>query len=98
MKLKFAPFCSSRDALSDGILFCRGQNFPFSAKNPWTIVHGFIFGSPKKVLRKVCHLNGYNKRNLMALVSAAWHLPVGSYERLKFFVHCTFSMGDKSGD
>ena len=22
MKLKFAPFCSSRDALSDGILFC----------------------------------------------------------------------------
>ena len=34
--------------------------------NPW-----FDFQSPKKVLRKVCHLNGYEKRNLMMLVSAA---------------------------
>ena len=34
--------------------------------NPW-----FYFGNPKKVLRKVCHLNGYEKRNLMKLVSAA---------------------------
>ena len=33
MKLKFAPFCSPRDALSDGILFCRSQNFHFLAKN-----------------------------------------------------------------
>ena len=62
MKLKFAPFCSSRDALSDD----------FS-------------GSPKNVLRKVCHLNGYEKRNLMALVSVAWHLRMWSYEHLKFF-------------
>ena len=33
MKLKFVPFCSSRDALSDGILFCRSQNFQILAKN-----------------------------------------------------------------
>ena len=35
------------------------------------IVHGFIFVSPKKVLRKVYLLIGNKKRNLMALVSAA---------------------------
>ena len=34
--------------------------------NPW-----FDFGSPKKLLRKVCHLQVYEKRNLMALVSVA---------------------------
>ena len=34
--------------------------------NPW-----FDFGSPKNVLRKVYHLNGYEKRNLMMRVSAA---------------------------
>ena len=46
MKLKFAPFCSSFDALSDGIIF-------FAFQNAWTIymymdylivyvtVHGF---------------------------------------------------------
>ena len=72
MELKFAPFCSSRDALSDGILFCRSQNFPFLAKNHGLyITHGFVFQSPEKVLRKVYHLNGYEKRNLMTLVSAA---------------------------
>ena len=31
----------------------------------------FFFGSPKKVVRKVCHLKGNEKRNLMALVSVA---------------------------
>ena len=42
-------------------------------QKPWTITHGFAFRSPKKVLRKVLlyHLNGYEKRNLMTLVSAA---------------------------
>ena len=34
--------------------------------SPW-----FFFLSPKKVLRKVYHLNGNEKRNLMALVSVA---------------------------
>ena len=34
------------------------------------IVHGLIFGSPKKVLRNVCHPKG-EKKNLMALVSVA---------------------------
>ena len=53
--------------------------------NPW-----FDFWSPKKVVRKVYHLNGYEKRNLMTLVSVAQHLRVGSYERLKFFPRCTF--------
>ena len=33
MKLNFAPFCSSIDALSDGTLFGQSQNFPFLAKN-----------------------------------------------------------------
>ena len=36
-----------------------------------TITHGLIFGSPKKVLKKVCHLQVHKKRNLMALVSVA---------------------------
>ena len=71
MELKFALFCSSRDALSDGIIFCRSQIFQILAKKPWTITHGFVFGSPGKVLRKVCHLKVNEKRNLMALVSVA---------------------------
>ena len=70
MKLKFAPFCSSRDAPSDGILFCRSQNFPFLTKT-MDYNHGLIFGSPKKVVRKVYHPKGNEKRNLTVLVSAA---------------------------
>ena len=34
--------------------------------NPW-----FDFGSPKKLLRKVCHTKLNEKRNVMALVSVA---------------------------
>ena len=34
-------------------------------------VQGFFFGSRKKVARKVYHLKGNEKRNLMALVSVA---------------------------
>ena len=44
--------------------------------SPW-----FDFWSSKKVLREVYHLKGNEKRNLMALVSVAQHLRVGSYER-----------------
>ena len=33
MKLKFAPQCSSEDALPDGILFGQSQNFQILAKN-----------------------------------------------------------------
>ena len=33
--------------------------------------HGLNFSSPKKVLRKVCHCKGNEKRNLMAFVSVA---------------------------
>ena len=33
MKLKFAPFCSSLDAPSDGIIFCQSQNFQILAEN-----------------------------------------------------------------
>ena len=33
MELKFAPFCSSGDALSVGITFCQSQNFQILAKN-----------------------------------------------------------------
>ena len=34
--------------------------------NPW-----FDFGGPKYFLRKACHLNALEERNLMVLVSAA---------------------------
>ena len=40
-------------------------------KKPWTITHGFVFVSHKKVVRKVYYRNGCEKRNLMALVSVA---------------------------
>ena len=48
MKLKFASFCSPRDALSYGIVFCRNQNFQFSAENHGLIVHGLILGVQKQ--------------------------------------------------
>ena len=51
----------------------------------------------EKKLRKVCHAKGNEKRILMAFVSIAYHLRVGSYERLKFIIDCTFEWGDKSG-
>ena len=58
MKLKFAPFCSPRDALSYGILFCRNQNFQILAENHGLyIVHGLIFASPKKFSEKYAVLN-----------------------------------------
>ena len=71
MKVKFVPFCSSRGTLSVGILFGQTRKFSDFGRKPWTIVHGFIFAGPKKVLRKVYHLNGNEKTNLMALVSVA---------------------------
>ena len=51
MELKFVPFCSSSDALSDGSLFfTEVKIFRFWPKtmdyNPW-----FFFVSSKKVLR-----------------------------------------------
>ena len=58
----------------------------------------FFFGSPKKVLREVCHPKGNEKRNLMALVSVAWHVRVQCYERFEFLIHCTFEWGAKSGE
>ena len=51
---------------------------------PKTMDHGFVFGSRKNVLRKVCHLKGNEKRNLTAFVSVTWHLRVWSYKRSKF--------------
>ena len=45
--------------------------FSFLGQKPWTIVHGFVFGSLKKVLRKVYHLKGHEKRSLMDFVSVA---------------------------
>ena len=33
VELKFAPFCSFRDALSIGITFCQSQNFKILAEN-----------------------------------------------------------------
>ena len=71
MKLKFAAFCSSFDALSDGILFLTMSNFSDFGQKPWTIIHGLIFGSPKKVLRKECHSKESKKGNLLTLVSVA---------------------------
>ena len=53
------------------VSFLPKLKFSDFGQKPWTIVHGFFFGSPEKVLRKVCHLNRYEKVNLMKLVSAA---------------------------
>ena len=44
-------------------------------RKPWTIVHGFVFESPKKVLRKIYHSKGSKNRSLMALVSVAYVAP-----------------------
>ena len=94
MKLKFVPFCSSCDALSDGILFCRSQIFHFLAKNHGLyIVHGLILRVRKNVVRKVCRSKGHEKRSLTAFVSVSQHLQQGNYERLKFFICCTFKWG-----
>ena len=49
--------------------FLPKSKFSDFGQKPWTIVHGLIFGSRKKVVRKVCHSKGNEKRNLMALVS-----------------------------
>ena len=79
-------------------LFAKVKIFQILAKNHGLyIVRCFFLASPKKVLRKVCHSKGNEKRNLMTLISVAQHLRVGSYERLKFFIDCTFEWGDKSG-
>ena len=58
----------------------------------------FFLGGPKKVLRKVCHPKGNEKRNLMALVSVAWHVRAQSYEHIEFLIHCTLEWGAKSGE
>ena len=51
--------------------FAEVKIFRFWQKTMDYITHGLIFGCPKKVLKKVCHLKGNEKRNLMALVSVA---------------------------
>ena len=58
------------------LLRCSFRWYSFLAKSnfgqkPWTIVHGLISASPKKVVRKVYHPIGNEKRNLMALISVA---------------------------
>ena len=58
----------------------------------------FFLASPKKVLRKVCRYKGNEKRNLMALVSVAWHIRAQSYKRIEFLIHSTFEWGAKSGE
>ena len=45
--------------------------FSIFGRKPWTIVHGFVFESPKKVLRKVCHSKGNKNKSLTTLVSVA---------------------------
>ena len=70
MKLKFAPFCSSRDALPMISFKAKVKIFIFWPKtmdyNPW-----FDIWSPKKLLRKVCHTKLNKVKNLLALVSVA---------------------------
>ena len=51
--------------------FAEVKIFRFWPKTMDYITHGFFSGSPRKVLRKVYHLTGNEKRNLMALVSVA---------------------------
>ena len=50
------------------VSFLTNSKFSVSSEKPWTIVHGLIFVSPKKVLRELCHSKGIEKRSLMALV------------------------------
>ena len=52
MKLKFMPFCSSRDALSDEIIFLPKSKFSDFGQKPWTIVHGFFFWKSEKSFKK----------------------------------------------
>ena len=40
-KLKFAPFCSSCDALSNEILFLPNSKFSDFGQKPWTIIRRF---------------------------------------------------------
>ena len=60
MKLKFAPFCSSRNALSDGILFLLKSKFSDFGQKPWTITHGFFFWESEKSSEK--SIPPYRKR------------------------------------
>ena len=64
--------------------------FRFWPKTMDSIVRCFFLASLKKVLRKVYYSKGNENRNLMTLISVAQHLRIGSYERLKFFIDCTF--------
>ena len=57
---------------------------------------GLFFEVRRKVMRKVNPFKVLEKRNCMALVSAAQHIQVGSCEHFKFLVHCTFEWGVKS--
>ena len=61
--------------------------------SPW-----FFFPESEKVLKKVYHPKGNEKRNLMALVSVCIAPSVGSYERLKFSIRCTFEWETNLGD
>ena len=47
------------------------SKFSVFDQKPWTIIHGFIFESPKKVLRKVYRFKGNENRSLTVLVSVA---------------------------
>ena len=49
--------------------FLPKSKFSFSGRKPWTIVHGLIFGSPKKFRRKGYHWKGHLRRSRMAQIS-----------------------------
>ena len=68
--------------------------FIFRPKTMDYIVHGLIFWSPEKVLRKWFHLKEHLKRSRTIQISASYHLPVRSYERLKSTAVTTFTKHD----
>ena len=52
---------------------------------PWTIVHGFWLENKNfEFGKKGYHLKGYLKRNILALISTSYLLPLRSYESRKF--------------
>ena len=71
------------------VFFCRSQKFFRFWPKTMDCSQWFDFRTTKKVLKNVYHLKGNEKRNLIVLVSVAWHFRVGSYERLIFFKSAT---------
>ena len=79
MKLKFAPFCSSLDALSDGIIFWPKSNFSVSGQKPWTIVRRFGRSRGHSLWSFYSILEGAMKLKFAPFCSAEIHVTIGTH-------------------